>query len=51
MQFATTPEAMAHYQARGSAAYPADGAELRKNIVADQKSWKQMITVAGIQPE
>ncbi|TPQ42458.1 Bug family tripartite tricarboxylate transporter substrate binding protein [Cupriavidus pinatubonensis] len=51
LQFTSTPEAMAHYQARGSAAYPADGAELRKNIVADQQGWKQMITVAGIQPE
>ncbi len=51
MQFTTTPEAMAHYQARGSAAYPANGAELRKNIVADLQGWKQMITLAGIQPE
>ncbi|QQX82778.1 tripartite tricarboxylate transporter substrate binding protein [Cupriavidus necator] len=51
LEFTTSPEAVAHYQARGSAAYGASGAELRKGIIADQQVWKQMISLAGIEPE
>ncbi|WP_042885528.1 Bug family tripartite tricarboxylate transporter substrate binding protein [Cupriavidus necator] len=51
LEFIGTPEAVAHYHARGSAAYPADGAALRKTIVADQQIWKRMIALTGIQPE
>ncbi|WP_349604825.1 tripartite tricarboxylate transporter substrate binding protein [Cupriavidus sp. DF5525] len=51
LEFVNSPEAMAHYGARGSMPYPAGGAELRKTIIADQQMWKRLITLAGIEPE
>lgn len=51
LEFTTSPEAMAHYASRGSVAYPAPGPELSKTIVDDQKQWRRLIDLAGIQPE
>ncbi|SCU86887.1 conserved exported hypothetical protein [Cupriavidus necator] len=51
LDFVNSPEATAHYAARGVVPYPANGAELRKTIAEDQQSWKRMIALAGIEPE
>ncbi|SPA23096.1 conserved exported hypothetical protein [Cupriavidus taiwanensis] len=51
LEFATSPQARAHYAERGSLAFPATGPELARTIVEDQKMWKRLIQIAGIQPE
>ncbi|WP_454753639.1 Bug family tripartite tricarboxylate transporter substrate binding protein [Cupriavidus necator] len=51
LEFVNSPEARAHYAERGSLAFPATGPELSKSIVEDQKMWKRLISIAGIQPE
>lgn len=51
LEFVRSPEAAAHYAARGAVPYPASGPELRKTIVEDQQNWKRMIATAGIEPE
>ena len=51
LEFVNSPEATAHYNARGSQPFPAGSAELRKTIVADQQMWKRLITLAGIEAE
>ncbi|WP_349605862.1 tripartite tricarboxylate transporter substrate binding protein [Cupriavidus sp. DF5525] len=51
LEFVNSPEARAHYAERGSLAFPATGPELSKIIVEDQKMWKRLISIAGIQPE
>jgi tripartite-type tricarboxylate transporter receptor subunit TctC len=51
LEFVNSPEARAHYAERGSLAFPATGSELGKIVVEDQKMWKRLINIAGIQPE
>ncbi|QUN32795.1 tripartite tricarboxylate transporter substrate binding protein (plasmid) [Cupriavidus sp. KK10] len=51
IEFAGSPQAQAHYAERGTLAFPAAGPELARGIVEDQKMWKRLITIAGIQPE
>ncbi|KJK21345.1 ABC transporter substrate-binding protein [Burkholderiaceae bacterium 16] len=51
LEFVSSPEAKTHYAERGSLAFPATGPELAKTIVEDQKMWKRLINIAGIQPE
>lgn len=51
LEFVTSPEAMAHYDGRGSMASPGNPAELAKAVVDDQRLWQRMIAAAGMQPE
>ncbi|MGO4810821.1 Bug family tripartite tricarboxylate transporter substrate binding protein [Cupriavidus sp. 2MCAB6] len=51
LEFVSSPEAKTHYAERGSLAFPATGPELGKSVVEDQKMWKRLINLAGIQPE
>ncbi|MNN23056.1 Tripartite tricarboxylate transporter family receptor [compost metagenome] len=51
LEFVNSPEAMAHYASRGSQPNPGTGPELGKAVVADQQTWKRLITAAGLQPE
>ncbi|MGO4327850.1 Bug family tripartite tricarboxylate transporter substrate binding protein [Cupriavidus sp. 2TAF22] len=51
LEFVASPEAMTHYASRGSLPNPGTGAELGKSVVADQRTWKQLIAAAGMQPE
>ncbi len=50
-EFVNSPEAMAHYAARGSLPNPGTGQELGKAVVADQQVWKRLIAATGLQPE
>ncbi|CAG2143977.1 hypothetical protein LMG31506_02947 [Cupriavidus yeoncheonensis] len=51
LEFVNSPAARTHYAERGTLAFPATGPELGKSIVEDQKMWKRLIQIAGIQPE
>jgi tripartite-type tricarboxylate transporter receptor subunit TctC len=51
LDFVTSPEAMAHYEGRGSMPSPGNPAELAKAVTDDQKLWQRMIAAAGMQPE
>lgn len=51
LEFVNSPAARTHYAERGTLAFPATGPELSKSIVEDQKMWKRLIQLAGIQPE
>ncbi len=50
-EFLATPEAAAHFVARGTLAFPATGRDFTRFIAEDQAKWKHYIAAAGIQPE
>ncbi len=51
LEFVESPLAMEHYASRGTIAYPAAGPELARTIAEDQKEWKRLADVAGIEPQ
>ena len=51
VEFVASPEALAHFARRGTAAYPAASTEFTKAIREDQARWKHYITTTGLQPE
>ncbi|SCU96151.1 putative extra-cytoplasmic solute receptor [Cupriavidus necator] len=51
LEFVNSPEAMAHYNGRGSLPSPGTPAELAKAVADDQRLWQRMIAAAGMQPE
>ncbi|AQV98688.1 ABC transporter substrate-binding protein [Cupriavidus necator] len=51
IEFVNSPEAMAHYNGRGSLPSPGTPAELARAVSDDQKLWQRMIATAGLQPE
>ena len=51
VEFVASPEARAHFEKRGTAAYPAGAAEFTKAILEDQARWKHYIGAVGLQPE
>ena len=51
LEFVASAEAKAHFDQRGTAAYPAAHDSFRQDIVQDQARWKHYIAAAGLQPE
>nr|WP_145552356.1 tripartite tricarboxylate transporter substrate binding protein [Variovorax boronicumulans] len=51
LEFVASPEAKAHFEQRGTAAYPAALDGFRQAIVEDQARWKHYIAAVGLQPE
>jgi tripartite-type tricarboxylate transporter receptor subunit TctC len=51
LEFVASAEARAHFDQRGTAAYPAAHDSFRQDIVQDQARWKHYIAAAGLQPE
>lgn len=51
LEFVASPEAKAHFEKRGTAAYPASAPEFTKAILEDQARWKHYISAVGLQPE
>ncbi|SPA51357.1 Bug family tripartite tricarboxylate transporter substrate binding protein [Cupriavidus taiwanensis] len=50
-EFVNSPEAAAHYAARGSLPNAGSGKELGKAVVADQQVWKRLIAMTGMEAE